>query len=86
MYQFLAELIVRIFGKTPKFFKTLQLITIVIAIITGLPTFLAEAGVELPEAWNNVVLKIISISSMVSSVIAQLTLTTDDKVIEGIKD
>lgn len=83
---FLAELIVRLFGKTPAFFKTLQYIQIGIAIITGLPTLLIESGVDLPESWDSLVLKIISVSSIIGTFIAQLTLTNKEKEVEKIKD
>ena len=83
---FLAELIVRLFGKTPAFFKTLQYIQIGIAIITGLPTLLIQSGVDLPESWDSIVLKIISVASIVGTFIAQLTLTNKEKEAEKIKD
>lgn len=83
---FLAELIVRLFGKTPAFFKTLQYIQIAIAIITGLPTLLIEAGVNIPESLDSIVLQVISVSSLVGTFIAQLTLTNKEKESENIKD
>jgi hypothetical protein len=83
---FLAELVVRLFGKTPAFFKTLQIITVIVAVITGLPTFLTQVGIDLPDAWDSIVLKIISASSMVGAFISQLTLTTQEKEVEKIKD
>ena len=83
---FLAELIARLLGETPAFFKTLQTITVVIAIITGLPTFLTQAGLDLPDAWDTIILKVISIASMVGAFISQLTLTAKGKEAKGIVD
>ena len=83
---FLAELIARLFGKTPAFFKTVQIITVLVAVITGLPTFLEQVGIDLPEAWDSIVLKIISVASLVGTFIAQLTLTTQEKEVQKIKD
>ena len=83
---FLAELIVRLFGKTPAFFKTLQYIQIAIAIITGLPTLLIESGVNIPDSLDSIVLQVISVSTLVGSFIAQLTLTSKEKEVGNIKD
>lgn len=83
---FLVELVARLLGKTPAFFKTVQIITVVIAVITGLPTFLDQVGIDLPEAWDSVVLKIISVASLVGTFISQLTLTSGEKKVQGIKD
>jgi hypothetical protein len=86
MTDFLAELVVRLLGKTPAFFKIVRMISIIIAIITGLPTFLQSAGVDLPDAWDSVVLQVISVAGMVGAFISQLTVTTDDKEKKNIKD
>jgi carbon starvation protein CstA len=86
MTDFLAELVVRLLGKTPHFFKIIRMISIIIAIITGLPTFLQSAGVDLPAAWDSVVLQVISIAGMVGAFISQLTVTTEEKTIRDIKD
>lgn len=83
---FLAELIVRLLGKTPAFFKTVQIITVLVAVITGLPTFLDQVGIDLPEAWDSIVLKVISVASLVGTFIAQLTLTNSEKEAGKIKD
>ena len=86
MTDFLAELVVRLLGKTPAFFKIVQIISVVIAIITGLPTFLQSAGVDLPDAWDSVVLQVISVAGMVGAFISQLTVTSEEKAMRQIKD
>lgn len=83
---FLAELLLRLFGKTPKFFQILQIISVVVAAITGLPEFLNEIGLDLPEAFDVVANKIVSIAAIVAAFIAQLTVTSETKKQDGIPD
>lgn len=83
---FLAELVVRLFGETPAFFKTLQKIQIAISFITALPTFLISVGIEIPESLDSIVFQIISVATAVGAFISQLTLTSKAKEIVKIKD
>lgn len=86
MIQFIAELITRLFGKTPKFFKWIQIISLSITVITASLNALINSGYELPVTFNQLVLKVISICGIVATVISQLTVTTKDKEAKGIKD
>lgn len=83
---FIVELLVRLTSKTPWFFRVVQIISTISLLITGLPQLLAQAGVEIPEAWTGTVAQIVSVSSVVSIFLAQLTTTTKVKQIEKLKD
>jgi hypothetical protein len=83
---FLAELVLRVFGKTPHFFKVVQVVSIIIAAVTGLPDFLNSIGLDLPESFDVIANKVISIAAIVAAFIAQLTVTTDTKKQEHIPD
>ena len=86
MNAFVVELLLRLFGETPWFFKVIKIIGIIVAIITGIPVLLANAGVVLPEAINAIASQVVAIASIVASVVAQLTVTSSFKKKEHIKD
>ena len=69
---FLAELVQRLFSKNPNFFKWVQAISILVALITGLPAFLETSGIQLPEAWESISNKAVAIAALVAAFIAQL--------------
>lgn len=83
---FAAELLTRLFGKTPKFFKIVQILSIVVTLLSGLPAYLQESGVILPEYLNAIASKVVAVCGIVATVIAQLTVTTQDKEAKGLKD
>jgi hypothetical protein len=72
MIDFLIELVLRLFSKTPNFFKIVRTISIILTVITGLPLFLQESGIDLPSAWDAIASKIVSIAGVVSAFIASL--------------
>jgi hypothetical protein len=76
---FLAELLLRLFGETPAFFKVVRLVGLITAGIGALPTFLEKAGYALPEAYNNIVFQAVAIAGAVTAFISQLTLTPEAK-------
>ena len=86
MSDYIVELLVRLFSKTPWFFKVVQIISSIALMITGLPQLLAQAGVEIPEAWTGTVSQVVSIASMVAIFLAQLTTTTQVKTVEKLRD
>lgn len=86
MTDFIVELLVRITSKTPWFFRVVQIISSVALLITGLPQLLEQAGVDIPEAWTGTFAQIVSIASIVSIFMAQLTTTAKVKQIEKLKD
>lgn len=75
MIDFFAELINRFFGKSPHFFKVVQIASAIIGIISGLPTALQAMGVDLPDSWDTWILKAVSAASVGALLIAKLTLT-----------
>lgn len=86
MSDFIVELLVRVFSKTPWFFKVVQIISAVALVVSGLPQLLAQSGVNIPEAWTGTVAQIVSIASMVAIFLAQLTTTTKVKEVEKLRD
>jgi hypothetical protein len=83
---FIIELIVRLFSKTPKFFTTLKIVLAIVTVITGIPAFLTESGIVFPDAWQPVILKVVSVASLVGTIISQMTMTDTDKEDNDIKD
>jgi hypothetical protein len=83
---FLAELVLRLFGNTPHFFKIVQIVSIVVAAITGIPEFLIEIGLDLPEAFDVIASKVVAIAAAVAVFISQLTVTTTVKKQENLLD
>lgn len=86
LLDFAIEAVIRFFSKTPWFFKVLQVLTALVAIITGLPEFLASVGVDLPAAWEAVSSKIISVAALIGTIVAQFTTTIQVKEAEKLKD
>lgn len=86
MSDFIVELLVRVFSKTPWFFKVVQIISAVALVVSGLPQLLAKSGVSIPDAWTGTVSQIVSIASMVAIFLAQLTTTTKVKAEESLRD
>ena len=89
MIDFIAELLIRLFGKTPWFFKVVQIISAIIAIVMLGPDILdgiQSGGIELPNTWTSFVKKAVGIAGVVSLVIAQLPVTTSVKEKENIPD
>lgn len=72
----LQQLVARWKAKSPKLFVYITNISLVLAFITGIPELLYELGlaqiVVLPEVVNKVILY----SSIISSVIAKITVAT----------
>jgi len=83
---FVSELLLRFFGKTPSFFKWVQVIAVVMALLTGLPAFLEQSGVVLPGYIQAIASKIVSVAAVVAAIIAQLTVTTKVKEDEHLRD
>jgi hypothetical protein len=70
--KFIAELIGRLFSKNPTFFKVIQVISAIVALITGLPEYLAKAGIDLGPKLLGLENKAIAIAALVALFIAQL--------------
>jgi hypothetical protein len=86
LIKFAGELTLRLFSKTPLFFKIVQIASVVVALVLGLPDYLAESGVQLPEAWTAITDKIILYVGVVGAFIAQLTVTAETKETLLLKD
>lgn len=70
---FVQELIQRLFTKSPVFFQIINRISLALILVTGLPGFFEELGINLPD-WATVLQnKIIAWSAIVSAIISKLT-------------
>lgn len=87
--KFLEEAFKRFTAETPWFFKVIRNLSIITAIIAGLPdliVFLTNSGVEIPEPILLFANKTVAISAVVAAFISQFTATTKDKQVLKIKD
>lgn len=73
---FFAELVGRLFSKTPAFFKVIQVISTIVSIVTGLPVLLQSVGITLPEPFAALENKVIAIAGLVSLFISSLPVST----------
>lgn len=71
-FQFLAELVTRLFSTKPKFFQVIQWISFLTGGVSSAILYLKETGTELP-AWIGAVGNVnVIVASVVALVIAQL--------------
>ncbi len=82
---FLAELFVRLFAPTPKFFKTLGRIGWALGIVGGIAIQLTTDP-STPESWTPIISKIVTIIGVVTGLISQLATTSESKKEKGIED
>lgn len=73
---FFAELVGRLFSKTPAFFKVIQIVSTLVAVVTGLPTIITALGIPLPASIEGLENKVIAICGLVSLFISSLPVTT----------
>lgn len=77
---FLVDLVKRFLAKSPKFFKWIQVISLVTALVTGLPDLLETVGIVLPEKFAILQNKAVAIAALVATFIAQLTVKEGESV------
>ena len=70
---FFAELVKRLFAKSPLFFRIITIVGIIVAIITGLPAILTALNVTLPDFWLGIENKVVAIAAIVGTFISMLT-------------
>ena len=70
---FLKELVNRLGGKSPKFFRTLKTIALILTAVAGIPTVLSMTGVILVGSTLLLITKIATIAGLVSTFISSLT-------------
>lgn len=75
---FLQELIARWKAKSPKFFKTITDIGVLLAFITGLPLLLDQLGIAqfLPDAVSGTLVKVVNVAAIVAAILGKLTVAT----------
>lgn len=74
--KFFAELVSRLFSKTPAFFKVIQVVSVIVTIVTGLPSLLESFGITLPTAFTTLESKAVAIAGVVSLFISSLPVAT----------
>lgn len=70
---FLREFINRLGGKSPKFFVIIKWLGIACAVITGLPGFLVQVGIDLPPDVLVLQDKVVAWAASIGAFIASLT-------------
>lgn len=83
--EFIGQIIKRFVAPSPTFFKVVKYVSVAIALITGLPAFLQENGIDLPEAIDVIASKVIMWAGVVAALVAQLTVDDQAKAERGIK-
>lgn len=73
---FFAELVGRLFSKTPAFFKVIQVVSTIVAVITGLPTILTSLSITLPSSITGLENNVVAICGLVSLFISSLPVAT----------
>ena len=72
LFKFLSELVSRLFSKNPKFFKYVQLISVVLGALSAVVVYLQSVGISLPglfTAFGNIN---VIVSSVVATILSQL--------------
>lgn len=77
--QFIADLIRRLFAKTPWFFKVVQVIGLLATVIVKAPDLLSSFGLHIAIA-QDPYKTIIAAAGVVTAVVAQLTVADDSKL------
>lgn len=73
---FFAELVGRLFSKTPTFFKVIQIVSTLVAIVTGLPSIITGLGIALPASVTGLENTVLSVAGLVGLFISSLPVTT----------
>jgi hypothetical protein len=76
---FVFDFLKRLGSKTPKFFQIVKTVSVILAVITGLPSFIESAGITLPGPIEAISSKVVSIAAIVAAFIAQLTVVPNEQ-------
>lgn len=81
MQDFLIQLVRRFLAETPAFHKVIRALGIITAVIAAVPQFLEAAGLMeiLPNGAMDIISKVVIVSGLVASFIAQLATTEQAK-------
>lgn len=74
----ITEILKRLMAKSPKIFKVIKWISILVVLVTGLPAFLVSVGITLPPELLVLENKAIAIAGIVGAIISQLTVDTPE--------
>jgi hypothetical protein len=72
LFQFLAELVSRLFSGKPKFFVIIQWVSVVVGAVSVLVNYLTSSGVVLPDWTQTVSDMSVTVGSVVAIIMAQL--------------
>jgi hypothetical protein len=89
LIEFLSQLILRLFSKTPWFFKVIQALFGITALILLVPEWVTayeQGGFTLPETWSTAIKTIVGYALVAQTFLAQLAVPADVKKENNIKD
>ena len=89
LIEFIAQLFIRFFSKTPWFWKVVQVVAGLVALVLLLPQWVTaynESGFELPDTWGETIQTVVGYALFAQAFIAQLAVPTDVKKENNLKD
>lgn len=89
MQEFISQLIIRLFSKTPWFWKVIQIASGSVSGILLIPVWIEAyqgGGFTLPDSWSSALQNIVGYALIAQTFIAQLAVTSDVKKKENIQD
>lgn len=73
LINFIVELIHRWVSPTPKFFKTLRTISVILGVIASIAPILSMFDVQLNLGISLVIQKVVAVAAFISAIVSQLT-------------
>ena len=89
LIEFVTQLIVRMFSKTPWFFKVVQGLCAIVAGFLLLPDWVAayeQNGFVLPQTWSEMIKTIVGYALVAQTFLAQLAVPAEVKENNNFKD
>lgn len=84
MTKFLRDMLVRFLAKSPKFFVVIQWAGWILAFVVGLPEYLVEQGIDLPQVVDGVIAKVVGWAGVALGLVAKLPVNEEDRVKKAI--
>lgn len=81
--QFIADLIRRLFARTPQFFKVIQIIGLLATVVVKLPEFLLQFGIHL-SITEHPYDTIVATCGFTLAIVSQLTVSDQSKLKDSI--
>lgn len=89
LIEFVAQILIRFFSKTPWFWKVVQAIAGLVALALLIPQWVTaynESGFELPDTWSETIQTIVGYTLIGQAFIAQLAVPAEVKKENNLKD